>query len=192
MENIMNAPEKIILEKKTIIVPFTSTSDDDLVGSVVTFFKIIPKKQGKDWVTKIVNTSDSAAKPTIAPPLLFSFQSADPTSHIQKDLELYQKVTLIADLPKNDEENPELWQFYDNGVVFINEPPTSELCVHTEIKNQGQRLIITIDNVANDLSKTALAFRYVASCIDTSKGAGKLKVYYSQDPSIKVRRRRQN
>jgi hypothetical protein len=64
--------------------------------------------------------------------------------------------------------------------------------VHTEIKNQGQRLIITIDNVANDLSKTALAFRYVASCIDTSKGAGKLKVYYSQDPSIKVRRRRQN
>lgn len=184
----MNAPENLILEEKIITVPFTSTSDDDLVGSVVSFFKVHPNQKGKKWVTYIVNTSVSEAIPTVAPPLLFSFQSAKPSSDMQKELEPFQKVTLIVDLPKNDKENPEFWQFYGNGIVFINKPPTNQLCAHTEIKNQGQRLVITIDNVVNDLKNTTLAFRFVASCIDTSKGAGKLKVYYSQDPEVAIER----
>jgi len=180
----MNAPENLRLDTKEINVPFTSTSDDDLVGSVATFFQVQPSQGVGDWTTRIVNTS--TGEPTIAPPLLFSFQSLVSTSEIQRELEPYQKVTLIADLQQSDTE---LWQFYGNGVVFINEPSASKLRVQTEIKNQGQRLVITIDNVANNLELTELAFRYVASCMDVSnEGAGELKVYYSQDPGIKVGR----
>jgi len=183
-EKVMNAPENLRLDTKEINVPFTSTSDDDLVGSVATFFQVQPSQGVGDWTTRIVNTS--TGEPTIAPPLLFSFQSLVSTSEIQRELEPYQKVTLIADLQQSDTE---LWQFYGNGVVFINEPSASKLRVQTEIKNQGQRLVITIDNVANNLELTELAFRYVASCMDVSnEGAGELKVYYSQDPGIKVGR----
>ncbi len=86
-----------------------------------------------------------------------------------------------------------MWQFYGAGVVFIDEPPASMLRVQTEIKYQGQRLVITVDNVESNLDVTELAFRYIASCIDVSnKCAGELKVYYSQDPSISIGRRREN
>lgn len=184
----MNAPENLILKTQEIIVPFKSTSDDDLVGSVVSFFNVQANRHGKNWTTDIVNTSTGIA--SIALPLTFLFESKVSTSEIQRELEPYQKVTLIADLAQSDTE---LWQFYDNGIVFINEPLASELCVQTEIKNQGQRLVITIDNVAQNPVDVDLKFRYTASCIDVStEGAGELKVYYSQDPSIKVRRRRQN
>ena len=183
----MNAPENLTLDTQTIAVPFTSNNDDDLVGSVATFFKVQPTQGGEDWVTELVNTS--TATTSLAPPLLFSFESVALPSGIQKELEPYQKVTLIVDLQQNDTE---LWQFYGAGVVFIDEPPASQLRVQTEIKYQGQRLVITVDNVENNLDITELAFRYIASCIDISKDAGELKVYYSQDPIIRVRRRREN
>jgi len=179
----MNAPEKLTLDTQTITVPFTSNIDVDFVGSVVTFFKVQPTQSGEDWVTELVNTSTATASP--APSLLFQFESVDTPSGIQKELEPHQKVTLIVDLQQSDTE---LWQFYGAGVVFIDEPPVSQLRVQSEIKYQGQRLVITVDNVDNNLDVTELAFRYIASCIDTSAGAGELKVFYSQDPIIRVRR----
>ena len=187
-ERVMNAPENLALDTQTITVPFMSNIDDDLVGSVVTFFKVQPTQSGEDWVTELVNTSTATV--SIAPPLLFDFESIAAPSGIQKELEPHQKATLIVDLQQNETE---LWQFYGAGVVFIDEPPANQLRVQTEIKYQGQRLIITVDNVDNNLDITELAFRYVASCIDVSnKGAGELKVYYSQDPKIAVRRRKDN
>ena len=184
----MNAPENLALDTQTITVPFMSNIDDDLVGSVVTFFKVQPTQSGEDWVTELVNTSTATV--SIAPPLLFDFESIAAPSGIQKELEPHQKATLIVDLQQNETE---LWQFYGAGVVFIDEPPANQLRVQTEIKYQGQRLVITVDNVDNNLDITELAFRYVASCIDVSnKGAGELKVYYSQDPKIAVRRRKDN
>jgi len=155
---IMNAPENLALDTQTITVPFTSNTDDDLVGSVVTFFKVQPTQSCEDWVTELVNTS--TATTSLAPSLLFQFESIDIPSGIQKEL--------------------------------IDEPPASQLRVQTEIKYQGQRLVITVDNVDNNLEFTELAFRYIASCIDTSKGAGELKVFYSQDPTIGIRRRKEN
>lgn len=187
-ERVMNAPENLALDTQTITVPFMSNIDDDLVGSVVTFFKVQPTQSGEDWVTELVNTSTATV--SIAPPLLFDFESIAAPSGIQKELEPHQKVTLIVDLQQSDTE---LWQFYGAGVVFIDEPPASQLRVQTEIKYQGQRLVITIDNVDNNLEFTELAFRYIASCIDVrNKGAGELKVYYSQDPVISVGRRKEN
>ncbi len=180
----MNAPENLALDMQTITVPFTSNIDDDLVGSVVTFFKVQPTQNGEDWITELINTSTAIA--SLAPSLLFQFESANTPSGIQKELEPHQKVTLVVDLQQNETE---LWQFYGAGVVFIDEPPANQLRVQTEIKYQGQRLVITVDNVENNLDITELAFRYTASCIDVSNnGAGELKVYYSQDPGIRIGR----
>ena len=180
----MNAPENLALDTQTITVPFTSNIDDDLVGSVVTFFKVQPTQSGENWVTELVNTS--TATTSLAPSLLFQFESVDLLSGIQKELEPHQKVTLIIDLQQSDSE---LWQFYGAGVVFIDEPPARMLRVQTEIKYQGQRLVITVDNVESNLDITELAFRYTASCIDVSNNrAGELKVYYSQDPGIRIGR----
>ena len=179
----MNAPENITLETKVIKVPFISTSDDDLVGSVVSFFRVTPTDSDEDWLTNIVDTATDAA--TVLPPLTFNFQSLKSASKVQTELGAYQKVTLIFDLQQSDAE---LWQFYGDGVVFIDEPSTAELRVQTEIKNQGKRLVISVDNVAENLNQVKLAFRYVASRINLEKGAGQLEVYYSQDPIISVGR----
>ena len=188
---MMNAPEVLTLEKQ-IIVPFDNTrDDDDSVGSVATFFTVTPTTNNDNWLTKIVNTSTDIA--TISPELVFCFESPVSTSKIQRELEQYQKVVLISDLEQTETE---LWQFYGDGAVFINKPSTAKLRVQSEIKNQGKRLVITIDNVANnlvdDLKDVDLEFRYIASCINSLQGAGELKVYYSQDPKIRVRRRQEN
>jgi len=183
----MNMPEDIKVATREVIVPFTSTSVDDLVGSIVTFFNVDPKRNGDNWITDIVNTATGEKSPT--PPLYFYFEPIPPESKAPKDLELYQKLVLIIDLQQSKNE---LWQFYGDGIVFIDQPLASQLNVQTEIKNQGKRLVLTIDKVAEGLDNIDLKMRYVASRINLTKGAGKLKVYYSQDPSISVGRRKED
>lgn len=180
------------VEKKTatpvvIKVPLYHQENDDVVATSVTYLKIIPSKKGKDWKTLLVQKDEMIEPSSIT----YDFESNTNDQGKESPLEPYQKSVIVVDLPAF--EGGDSWRFHDTGIMFFKE---AQHCrVSTELTNLEQRLVITIDQVEafgtppNDCE--TLAFRYLASCIDCTKDkAGKLRVYYSQDPQIVTRRHR--
>jgi hypothetical protein len=190
MSNLKKNTEQ--LEKTEAIpvvmeVPLYHEENDAVVATLVTYLKVVPSKTGKDWITLLVQ-GDKTITPSS---LTYEFKSSTTEQGLESPLEPYQKSVIVIDLPSFD--GGDFWRFNDKGILFSK---VSEYCrVRTELLNQDQRLVITIDEVKafgiapHDCE--ILAFRYLASCIDcTTDKAGKLKVYYSQDPQVGVRRAR--
>jgi hypothetical protein len=182
----MSLDDRVASKPIEINVPLVCNHDDNMVGSAVSYFTVTPSSEHKDWKTVLVCTNGSTMT---ADSIDYQFTSPKDASENTLQLEPYQKAIFIADLASDNVT--QLWQFYGDGVVFMDTINNEECNVRTEIQNQGTRLVITIDKVSTKLKSCELEFRYMASCIDNaSEAAGEMKVYYSQDPRIGVGRAR--
>ena len=174
-------------EQVVVIVPAPVRHDyDATISTAVCYFKVKPDKN-KPWTTQILRGDEYVDTPAGFRVEFASHQNTT-TDPIELQLQALQRIILIGEMDENDSENLGDWRFHDKGVIYCHENDHHDFRVNTEVTENGNRLIMTIDQVTDIAFDRSIAFRYLATCFETGVGQLPAPVYYSQDPVVSVGR----
>lgn len=105
-----------------------------------------------------------------------------------------QQCIFVVEFEQQDGQQGD-WRFWKKGIYISAAENPYEYNIEAEIVNQGKALVLYIDSVKTTTESDALYqgsesldFRFTAIRLNKAFGGTFDKVYYSQDPIIRVKR----
>jgi len=176
-------------ENEQVVVTIPAPVRDDYhatISTAVCYFKVKPSKT-KPWTTKILKGDEYVDTPA-GFRVQFASHQTKTTDPVELQLQGLQRIILIAEMDEDDAENLGDWRFHGKGVIYCHENDHNDFRVETVVTENGNQLIMTIDQVKDEDFENDIAFRYLATCYEIGVGQLPAPVYYSQDPVVNVGR----